>query len=80
MIVDIKVPELGENTTEATIAEWHKEVGDHIEKDELLVTIMTEKVNIEVESPVSGTVVEILCPEDTEVKIGEVIARIEEKA
>ena len=80
MIIDVKVPELGADLTEATIAKWHKEVGEPIEQNEVLVEIMTEKVNIEVESPVSGTVVEILYPEDTEVKVGQVIARIEEKA
>ena len=80
MIIDIKVSELGEGAMEATIVEWHKGVGDPIEKDAVLVTIMTEKVNIEIESPVSGTVVEILCLEETAVRVGEVIARIEGKA
>lgn len=79
MTVDIKVPEVGPNVTEATIVKWCKEVKDPIQENEVLVEIMTDKVNTEVESPVSGIVVEILYPKDTVVKIGEVIARIEEK-
>lgn len=80
VIVDIEVPEVGPNVTEATIVKWCKEVNDPIQENEVLVEIMTEKVNTEIESPVSGIVVEILYPKDTVVKIGEVIARIEEKA
>lgn len=79
MIVDIKMPELGPGVTEATIIKWRKEVGDSIQEKEALVEVMTDKVNMEVECPVSGTVFEILYPKDTVVKISEVIARIEHK-
>jgi len=79
MKVDIKVPEVGPNVTEATIVKWCKEVKDPIQENEILVEIMTDKVNTEIESPVSGIVFEILYPKDTVVKIGEVISRIEEK-
>lgn len=77
MIVDIKMPELGPGVTEATIIKWRKEVGDSIREKEALVEVMTDKVNMEVECPVSGIVAEILYQKDTVVKIGEVIARIE---
>ena len=80
MIVEIKVPEVGPNVTEATIVKWCKEVKDPIQETEVLVEIMTEKVNTEIESPVSGIVFEILYPKETVVRVGEVIARIEEKA
>lgn len=79
MIVEVKIPDLGEGITEATIVEWYKKVGDSIEEKAILVEIMTEKVNIEIESPASGVVSEILYPQDAEVKVGEVIAKIDEK-
>jgi len=80
VIVEIKVPEVGPNVTEVTIVKWCKEVKDPIQESEVLVEIMTEKVNTEIESPVSGIVFEILYPKETVVRVGEVIARIEEKA
>ena len=80
MIVEVKMPELGENVTEATIVHWLKEVNESIQKGEILVEIMTDKVNSELESPASGTVKELLYPEEAVAKIGETIARIEEKA
>jgi len=78
--VEIKVPELGENITEGTIVHWAKKAGENISKGETLVEVMTEKVNIEVECPVSGKITEILYSEESVVKVGEIIARIEEKA
>ncbi len=79
MIVEIRMPELGENVTEGTIVGWHRKIGEAVSKGDILAEVMTEKVNSEVESPVSGTVVEILYPEESIVRIGAVIARIEEK-
>ena len=80
MIVEIKVPEVGPNVTEATIVKWCKQVNDPIQESEVLAEIMTEKVNTEIESPVSGIVFEILYPKEAVVRVGEVIARIEEKS
>ena len=80
MLVNIEVPAVGPNVTEVTIVKWCKVVSESIEENEVLVEIMTEKVNMEIESPISGTVYEIRYPKETVVKIGEVIARIEEKA
>jgi len=77
LIEEIKMPELGENVTEGTIVHWSKKAGDSIQAGEVLVEVMTEKVNSEVESPVKGVVREILYPEDSIVKVGEVIARIQ---
>ena len=79
MIVEIKMPELGENVTEATIVRWLKSVGENIQKGEILAEVMTEKVNLEVEAPVSGVVVQILYPDDSIVGVGKVIAKIQEK-
>lgn len=77
MTVEIKMPELGENVTEGTIVHWLKEVGEPIREGEILVEVMTEKVNLEVESTISGILIEILSPEESIVRVGEVIARIQ---
>lgn len=54
MEVEIKVPDLGEGASEATFTAWLKNVGDTVQAGEGVAEIMTEKVNLEVESPVSG--------------------------
>jgi pyruvate/2-oxoglutarate dehydrogenase complex dihydrolipoamide acyltransferase (E2) component len=79
LIIEVKMPELGENVTEATIVHWLKEAKDSVQKGEILVEVMTDKVNSEVESPASGIVAELLYAEEAVVKVGETIARIEEK-
>jgi len=50
----IIVPTLGESITEATVSRWLKNIGDQIETDEALVELETDKVNVEVPSPVTG--------------------------
>jgi len=80
LTVEIKMPELGENVTEGTIVHWLKEVGNRIRQSEILVEVMTEKVNLEVESTASGILIEILYPEESIVRVGEVIARIQAEA
>jgi 2-oxoglutarate dehydrogenase E2 component (dihydrolipoamide succinyltransferase) len=79
MLVEIRAPELGPGVTEITIVKWHKDIEDFVVEGEVLVEIMTEKVNNEMESPTSGTVLEILYAKDEVVKVGGVMARIEEK-
>ena len=78
MIIDINMPNL-EGVTEATIVKWWKKVGDSIKEKEVLLEVMTEKVNTEIESPVSGIVLEIIYPNDSVVRVGQVIARIEQE-
>ncbi|MDO4609077.1 2-oxoglutarate dehydrogenase, E2 component, dihydrolipoamide succinyltransferase [Corynebacterium sp.] len=73
---DVQMPELGESVTEGTITTWLKEVGDHVEVDEPLLEVSTDKVDTEVPSPVAGTLVEILAEVDDTVDVGAVIARI----
>jgi 2-oxoglutarate dehydrogenase E2 component (dihydrolipoamide succinyltransferase) len=58
-MVDITVPQLGESVTEATVAKWHKQPGETIKADEILVELETDKVNLEVNAPVSGVVQEL---------------------
>lgn len=78
--VTVKVPELAESITEGTLASFNKEVGDYVAQDELLATIETDKIDVEVNSPVGGTVKELkVAPEDT-VEVGQEIAVVEEGA
>ena len=67
---------MGESVTEGTVLEWHKAEGDHIEADETLVEISTDKVDAEVPSPVSGTVVKVYAAEGDTVTVGAVLAEI----
>jgi pyruvate/2-oxoglutarate dehydrogenase complex dihydrolipoamide acyltransferase (E2) component len=71
------MPEVGPGVTEATIVNWRKQIGDAIQEKEVLVEIMTEKVNVEVECPVTGVVAEILFPKEVAVRVNEVIARVQ---
>jgi 2-oxoglutarate dehydrogenase E2 component (dihydrolipoamide succinyltransferase) len=64
------MPQLGETVTEGTILRWAKQIGETIAEDEVLVEISTDKVDTEVPSPVSGTVLEILVPEGDTVEVG----------
>jgi 2-oxoglutarate dehydrogenase E2 component (dihydrolipoamide succinyltransferase) len=77
MLVDIHVPEIGEGVTHATIVQWRKAAGDAVASGEVIVEIMTDKVSIEVESPASGVLREVLHAADDEVRIGAVVGRIE---
>lgn len=77
---EVKLPKMGESVAEATITSWLKEVGDTIEMDEAVVEIATDKVDSEVPSEVSGTLVEILFEKDAVVQVGETIAIIETSA
>ena len=77
MLFEIKMPEVGPGVTEATIVNWRKQIGDAIQEKEVLVEIMTEKVNVEVECPVTGVVAEILFPKEVAVRVNEVIARVQ---
>jgi multifunctional 2-oxoglutarate metabolism enzyme len=74
--IDVVTPAAGESVTEGTILEWRVEVGDSIERDDTIVEISTDKVDVELPSPASGTVSEILAQEGDTVTVGQVIARI----
>ena len=71
------MPKLGESITEAAIITWFKSVGDHIDEDEMLLEVATDKVDSEVPSNVSGTIEEILFNANDVIKIGDTIAIIE---
>jgi multifunctional 2-oxoglutarate metabolism enzyme len=74
--IDVVTPAAGESVTEGTILEWHVKVGDFIKVDDTIVEISTDKVDLELPSPASGTVSEILVAEGETVTVGQVIARI----
>ncbi len=74
--VDVVTPAAGESVSEGTILEWQVKVGDFIKLDETIVEISTDKVDLELPSPASGTVTEILVQEGDTVTVGQVIARI----
>jgi 2-oxoglutarate dehydrogenase E2 component (dihydrolipoamide succinyltransferase) len=71
------LPKMGESVAEATIIKWVKNPGDYIEADDAVIDIATDKVDSEVPSPVSGTLVEQLCKADDVVQVGAVVAIIE---
>src|SRR5690348_17850826 len=75
-IVDVVTPAAGESVTEGTVLEWHVKVGEEIKADATIVEISTDKVDLELPSPATGTVTEILVAEGDTVTVGQVIARI----
>jgi 2-oxoglutarate decarboxylase len=74
--IDVVTPAAGESVTEGTILEWHAQVGEQIKVDDTIVEISTDKVDVELPSPATGTVSEILAQEGDTVTVGQVIARI----
>jgi len=80
MATEIKVPTLGESVTEATVAKWMKSVGDAVAMDEPLVELETDKVTLEVNAPVAGTLSAIDAEEGTEVEVGSLLGMLEEGA
>jgi 2-oxoglutarate dehydrogenase E2 component (dihydrolipoamide succinyltransferase) len=80
MATDVEVPALGESITEGTLAQWLKKPGEAVAADEPIASLETDKVSVEVPSPVAGVLTEQLVNEGDNVEVGAVIARIDEKA
>lgn len=78
MATEIKMPQLGESVTEGTIGKWLKQPGDHVEKYEALLEVTTDKVDTEVPSPVDGILREIAVPEGTTVRVGTLLAVLDD--
>jgi pyruvate/2-oxoglutarate dehydrogenase complex dihydrolipoamide acyltransferase (E2) component len=76
-MIEIRMPSLGEGATEGTIVRWCKAEGEAIAEGEVLAEIMTDKVNVEFQSPASGIVRRLHFPEEAAVKVGAVIASLE---
>ena len=75
----ILVPSLGESVTEATVSKWFKQVGEPVDSDEPLVELETDKVNIEVPSPLSGILTSIKVKEGDTAEVGALLGIVKDK-
>ena len=80
MIVEVKVPQLSESVSEATLLDWHKKEGEPVKRDENLIDIETDKVVLELPAPADGVLVKIIKNSKDSVGSGEVIAQIDTEA
>ena len=78
MTTEVRVPTLGESVTEATVATWFKKPGDAVAVDEMLCELETDKVTVEVPSPVAGTLGDIVAAEGETVGVDALLATIAE--
>src|SRR5678816_4033589 len=78
MATDVQVPTLGESITEGTLAQWLKKPGEAVKADEPIASLETDKVSVEVPSPIAGVLTEQLVKEGDTVAVGAAIARIDE--
>src|SRR5882762_2502431 len=76
-MVEVKVPQLSESVSEATLLQWKKKAGERVELDEVLIEVETDKVVLEVPAPAAGTLAQIVKPDGSTVVAGEVIAMID---
>ena len=80
MLVEVKVPQLSESVSEATLLAWHKKVGEAVARDENLIDIETDKVVLELPSPADGVLVKVMVADGSTVKSGDVIATLDTEA
>ncbi len=80
MSTDVQVPTLGESITEGTLAQWLKKPGEAVKADEPIATLETDKVSVDVPSPVAGVLTEQMVEEGDNVAVGAVIARVDQSA
>jgi 2-oxoglutarate dehydrogenase E2 component (dihydrolipoamide succinyltransferase) len=80
MTIEIKVPQLPESITDATLVAWHKQPGDSVRRDENLADLETDKVVLEVPAPADGVLREVTVPAGTVVSAGQLLARVDEGA
>src|SRR2546421_6406268 len=74
MPTEVVMPQMGESIAEGTITKWLKNVGDHVERDEPLFEISTDKVDAEIPSPAAGTLTEVKYKEGDTVEVNTVVA------
>src|SRR3954463_6601354 len=79
-MIDVVMPQMGESIVEGTLTKWLKKPGEHVERDEPLFEISTDKVDTEIPSPAAGTLSEVLVEEGKTVGINTVVARISDGA
>jgi len=77
MLLEIRVPEMGNDAKEAILVAWHRQPGDAVAQGEPLADVMTDKVNVEIASPAAGTLKETRAAPDETVPVGAVIAMLE---
>src|SRR5437016_5797599 len=75
-MIDVVMPQMGESIVEGTLTKWLKKKGEHVERDEPLFEISTDKVDTEIPAPAAGTLSEVLVEEGATVGINTVVARI----
>lgn len=80
MLVEVKVPGLSESVAEATLLSWHKKAGEHVDRDENLIDIETDKVVLELPAPATGVLAKIIKDDGATVVGGEIIATIDTEA
>jgi len=78
MPLELKVPEVGESITEVQIGKWHKGVGEHVEKDEPVVEIESDKATVDLPAPAAGTVSKMVKKQGEQAAVGEVIGYLAE--
>jgi pyruvate dehydrogenase E2 component (dihydrolipoamide acetyltransferase) len=75
--IEVPMPQMGESIAEGTVSKWLKQVGDAVERDEPILEISTDKVDAEIPSPQSGTLVEVAVAEGETVEVGTIVAYID---
>lgn len=77
MKLTVKMPRVGETVDEVYVVQWNKQIGDSVSIGDSLMEVETDKANVEVPSPVAGTLIEIKFKDGEAIKTGEAIAVIE---
>src|SRR5690349_24588821 len=77
-MIDVVMPQMGESIVEGTLTKWLKKPGEHVERDEPLFEISTDKVDTEIPAPAAGVLKEVLVEEGKTVAISTVVGRIDE--
>ncbi|MCG9087119.1 biotin/lipoyl-containing protein, partial [Laribacter hongkongensis] len=80
MLIEVKVPQLPESVSEATLVNWHKKPGESVSRDENLIDLETDKVVLELPAPQAGVLVELVEQDGATVVSGQLIARIDTAA
>src|ERR1700712_4160349 len=79
-IIEVKVPQLSESVSEATLLDWHKKEGESVVRDENLIDIETDKVVLELPAPADGVLVKVMVGDGATVKSGDIIATLDTEA
>src|SRR4051812_7311614 len=79
-IVEVKVPQLSESVSEATLLDWHKKEGEKVSRDENLIDIETDKVVLELPAPADGVLIKVIKKSRESVGSGDIIAQIDTEA